>query len=120
MKILKGLLLFLTFVIDVHIAAEAIYFPRNCWGNTTPCAVENDSGHPLNLKLKSMAFHLDQKTVVATLSENEADVTRGTLFAKHEGHFRWHTPYGDVICESCEIILQRQENGLEIDALKGA
>jgi hypothetical protein len=116
---IKMCLLVFLFFLDVHLNAESIFYPAGCWGKTVPCSVENETGRRLSLELKGMSIHLDSKAIVKAMSANEADLARGTLFAKHASEFQWHTPFGDVFCEKCQLILQRDEHSLEISALSG-
>jgi hypothetical protein len=112
-------ILILAFNVDISLKAEAVFVPKNCWGVETPCAVENLSAKPMVLQLKGMKIHLDKEAVVKATSANEATLARGTLFAKHEENFRWHTPFGDILCKACEVLLQRDDKSIEIHALRG-
>jgi pyruvate/2-oxoacid:ferredoxin oxidoreductase beta subunit len=118
-KVLRAAILFFVFAIDINLQAEAVFYPKGCWGKEEVCAVENESKAPIALHLKTMSFHMDSQTIVKTLSENEADLARGTLLARHTEEFRWHTPFGDVLCHNCEVLLHRDEKSLEIHAIKG-
>ena len=109
----------LPFSLDAQLKAEAVFVPKNCWGQRLPCAVQNESVNPLPLQLSGMRIHLDSKAIVKSTANNEANIARGTLFAKHEGEFKWHTPFGDIFCNACEVLFQREEKSIEIHSLKG-
>jgi hypothetical protein len=106
-------------VIDVTINAEAVFLPQSCWGKQVPCAVENNSKDLLNLTTSAASVHMGERAIVKSISENEASLTLGTLFTQHKDSFKWHTPFGDILCRACEMILQRDEKSLEVHALKG-
>jgi hypothetical protein len=112
-------LLVLIFFLDVHLKAESVLLPKGCWGKQYPCAIENSSAGSIGLKLDGAAISLGHDGIVKATSEKEASLTKGTMFAKHEGDFQWSTPYGSIFCSDCEIILKRDESSLEVHALKG-
>lgn len=105
---------------DIHLLnAEAVFYPTHCWGEKGPCAVDNDTSKSLRLEAKGLIVQLSSKAVLKRFDSGSADLARGTMFAKTEGEFRWHSPFGDVLCKSCDVILNRTENSLEIHALRG-
>lgn len=118
-RFLRIAILLVAFVIDVDLNAEAIFYPKNCWGKDSSCAVQNDSKQAMALHLKGLSVHMDSQAILKTVSENEAILTRGTLFAQHGEDFRWTTPFGQVVCRDCEVLLQRDEKRLEVHAIKG-
>jgi hypothetical protein len=118
-KTLQNAILVLFFIIDVNLNAEAVFHPKDCWGKDDVCAVQNDSKNPLALHLKTAEVHMDAQAIVKKMSDKEADLTLGTLLASHSEEFRWHTPFGDVLCQDCEVLLHREEKSLEVHAIKG-
>lgn len=110
----------LCFFIDVHLLnAEGVFYPDRCWGKTDPCAVDNDSSKSLHLSTEGLTVHLAAKSVLKKLNDGAADLARGTMLAKADGEFRWHSPFGEVFCKACEVMLTRTENSLEIHSLRG-
>lgn len=105
--------------LDLNISAETIFYPNNCWGKDEACAVQNDSKRPVTLQLNGMQVHMDSQAIMKTETQGEADLARGTLFAKHAEEFTWRTPFGQVVCHSCQVLLHRDENSLEVNAIKG-
>lgn len=120
MKLARAAFLVFCCFADIQIlSAEAVFYPAKCWGKKDPCAVENDSSKSLHLESKGLVVHLSAKSVLKKIDGQAADLARGTMFAKAEGEFRWHSPFGDVVCKNCEVILNRDENSLEIHAIHG-
>lgn len=119
MRLLQLAVVLLTLMIDLQIDAETVYYPENCWSKDDTCAVQNDSKHPVTLQLHGMQIHMDSQAIVKKEREGEADLARGTLFAKHADTFTWHTPFGDVVCRACQVLLHRDEDSLEVNAIKG-
>lgn len=118
-SIARVLVLVLIFAIDVRLSAETVFYPRNCWGKDN-CAVQNDARTPAALHLKTLSLHMDSQAIVKSISEKEGALTKGTLLARHEGEYRWQTPFGDIVCDSCEILLQRDDRRVEVHAIKGS
>lgn len=118
-RIFQALILLFLLSLDLNISAETIFYPKNCWGKDEACAVQNDSKRPVTLQLSGMQVHMDSQAIMKTDAQGEADLARGTLFAKHADSYTWRTPFGQVICRSCQVLLHRDEKSLEVNAIKG-
>jgi|GEM_PF-4752155 len=118
-RLFQGIVFLFLLTLDLNINAETIFYPKNCWGKDETCAVQNDSKRPVTLQLNGMQVHMDSQAIMKTDAKGEADLARGTLFAKHSEDFTWHTPFGQVICHACQVLLHRDEKSLEVNAIKG-